>query len=558
MYQYLFKIIFLQIIVKIVKVDCKNYDIFSDIEIVGTKFFDTSNGEQFFLKGIAYQPQRSAKELLNSTLTFDTNYIDPLAETDICLRDIPYLIELGINTIRVYSIDPLKDHDICMEKLMDAGIYVVLDLSEPDVSIIRDNPTWDISLFERYKAVIDSMHKYPNVLGFFAGNEVTNDKSTTVASSFVKAAIRDSKKYISEMKYRKIPVGYSSNDDIETRDNIANYFVCGETVADFYGINMYEWCGYSSYTTSGYEERTEYFENYPIPIFFSEFGCNIDRPRPFTEVEELFREPMTNAWSGGLAYMYFEEENNYGVVNITDDGKRVIKLQDFENLKKHYHVVKPSKLSRDTYAKDLLTNNGNKIYKCPKISKNWLASYVLPPEPSKDNCDCLNELPCILIENDTNFPYDTYFEYICSKTDCSDIQNAPDEGAFGNFSFCSNQQKLSLIVSKIYLESKAKNPQCPLTNEGFIYNKKYKNKQDRKGKCGNVISTIKLGVSKHFSDSISPDANFKVNHDIDNKITPDNNKELTEVPKQNSASKTNYGATRKLLYILTSIMYFFF
>lgn len=558
MYQFLFKIIFLQIIIQIIKVECKYYDTFSEIEIVGTKFFNTSNGDQFFLKGIAYQSQRSEKELHNSNLTFETNYIDPLAETDICLRDIPYLVELGINTIRVYSIDPSKDHDICMEKLMDVGIYVILDLSEPDVSIIRDNPTWDISLFERYRAVIDSMHKYPNVLGFFAGNEVTNDKNTTTASSFVKAAIRDCKKYIADNNYRKIPVGYSSNDDIDTRDNIAEYFICGETMADFYGINMYEWCGYSSYKTSGYEERTEYFENYPIPIFFSEFGCNIDRPRPFTEVDELFSEPMTNVWSGGLAYMYFEEENNYGVVKITDDSRKVIKLPDFENLKKHYNDVKPSKLSRDVYSENVKTNSGKKTFKCPKISKNWLASHVLPPEPSRDNCECLNELPCILIENDTNFPYENYFEYLCNKTDCFDIQNTPEKGVFGNFSFCSNQQKLSLIVSQIYFEKKVKSNQCPLANEGFIYNKNYNAKHGRNDKCGNIISTIKLGVSRRISDSVSSNANFKIKHDIDNKILSDSNKELSEIPRENTSSRTKVETIRKLAFIIVSVLYLCF
>lgn len=154
------------------------------IQINGNKFFNSDTGEQFFLKGIAYQPSKAIDE----DGIFETNYIDPLAETSICLRDLPYLKKLHVNTVRVYSIDPSKNHDDCMQAFSDAGIYVLLDLSEPELSISRESPTWDVALFQRYKDVIDSMHKYDNVFGFFAGNEVTNDKTNTDASPFVKAS----------------------------------------------------------------------------------------------------------------------------------------------------------------------------------------------------------------------------------------------------------------------------------------------------------------------------------------------------------------------------------
>jgi hypothetical protein len=39
--------------------------------------------------------------------------------------------QLGINTIRVYSVDPSLDHDECMTLLAQAGIYLVLDVNTP-------------------------------------------------------------------------------------------------------------------------------------------------------------------------------------------------------------------------------------------------------------------------------------------------------------------------------------------------------------------------------------------------------------------------------------------
>ncbi|SSD62210.1 related to 1,3-beta-glucanosyltransferase GAS2 [Saccharomycodes ludwigii] len=302
------------------------------IEIVGSKFFNTETGEQFFLKGIAYQPSRTIPELKelekqkkilkesnngHTTVANEVKYIDPLASPALCLRDLPYLKKLGVNSIRVYSVDPTKNHDICMEAYARSGIYVLLDLSEPDNSIVRENPTWNTRTFQRYKDVVDAMSKYSNLLGYFAGNEVTTDRTNTFASSFVKASIRDIKDYIKNSNHRNIPVGYATNDDPETRDNLARYFVCGEQLSeavDFYAINMYEWCGYSSYSSSGFRDRTKEFYEFPVPIFFSEFGCNTVRPRPFTEVETLFGPLMTKTWSGGIAYMYFEEENGYGVL----------------------------------------------------------------------------------------------------------------------------------------------------------------------------------------------------------------------------------------------------
>lgn len=234
---------------------------------------------------------------------------------DACRRDIPVLQELNTNIIRTYAIDPDRDHTECMRLLQDAGIYVISDLSQPRVSINRDEPVWNDELYERYTRVIDELAQYSNVLGFFAGNEVSNAPNNTHASAFVKAAVRDSKAHIRSRNYREMGVGYATNDDELIRRDMANYFNCGDrdSSIDFWGYNVYSWCGDdSSYELSGYKDRTEEFSSYPVPVFFAEYGCNDPKPRLFEDVPALYGEEMSAVWSGGIIYMYFEEANTFG------------------------------------------------------------------------------------------------------------------------------------------------------------------------------------------------------------------------------------------------------
>jgi len=405
------------------------------IEVHGNKFF-YSNGTQFYIKGVAYQKDTS--EIISGE-----TYIDPLANKEACKRDIPYLQELQTNLIRVYAIDGLKSHEACLDMLSDAGIYVLADLSSPDKSIITTNPVWNTNVYKRYTSVIDSLQKYDNVLGFFAGNEVITNRTNTGAASYVKAAIRDMKSYIKDQGYRKIPVGYSANDDAITREQSAKYFACGEENerADFYGINMYEWCGYSSFKTSGYEERTREFSNLNIPVFFSEYGCNSVRPRKFSEVSALFSDQMTDVWAGGIVYMYFEENNKYGLISISDG--KVSKLDDFNNLKTQMEAVHPT--TAVWFTESVTKSSAS----CPTSNKDWKTNINLPPTPSDELCQCLEgTFSCVVSHKLKDKDYGILFATVCGMVDCSEI--IFNSSFSGPFSFCSARQKLSFVMNKYY------------------------------------------------------------------------------------------------------------
>jgi beta-galactosidase GanA len=78
---------------------------------------------RFFVRGVAYQPGGAADAQ------------DPLLDTEALEADIEMFKELGINTIRIYTVDNAGDHDDAMRMLDEAGIYLALDASTPDYSL---------------------------------------------------------------------------------------------------------------------------------------------------------------------------------------------------------------------------------------------------------------------------------------------------------------------------------------------------------------------------------------------------------------------------------------
>ncbi|CAD1810283.1 Protein EPD1 [Candida parapsilosis] len=425
------------------------------VEIVGNKFFYSNNGSQFFMRGIAYQQNN-----LNSSDSFK----DPLADPETCKRDIPYLAAVNTNVIRVYALDIEADHTECMEALQEAGIYIIADLSQPDESINRKDPQWTLDLFQRYTGVVDAFHNYTNVLGFFAGNEVTNDDTNTDASAFVKAAIRDTKAYMKAKDYRTIPVGYSSSDHAAIRVALADYFACGDEDerADFFGINNYEWCGKSSFESSGYATATDDYKDLGIPIFFSEYGCNKVSPRLFTEVGTIFGDDMTDVWSGGIVYMYFEEENNFGLVSI-EDGK-VSTLEDYNNYKSEILKISPSSAQASAESA-----SGTGVTSCPTSTSVWAAATDLPPTPDKEVCDCMaNSFKCVVSDKVDSDDYADMYSYVCAKIDCGGISSNGTTGKYGAYSPCSAKDKLSFVLNLYYEDQNENESACSFDGSGSL------------------------------------------------------------------------------------------
>ena len=138
---------------------------------------------------------------------------------------------------------------------------------------------------------------------------------------------------------------------------LQNFLVCGtnksETV-DFYSLNAYEWCGDSSYTVSGYDQLQKNATDYPVPIFFSETGCNTVPPRTFGDQAAILGSEMDNTWSGAIIYEWIEETNNYGLVNYGSSGAvsgTPTPMQpDFSNLAGQWATLTPAGVQLSAYS----------------------------------------------------------------------------------------------------------------------------------------------------------------------------------------------------------------
>ncbi|EAA29442.1 hypothetical protein GE21DRAFT_6957 [Neurospora crassa] len=431
------------------------------IVMKGSKFF-YENGTQFYIKGIAYQQDAAGAGGETTTGTFK----DPLADEAACKRDVPIMAAAGTNAIRTYAIDPTADHSACMKLLDEAGIYVISDLSEPSTSINRDDPRWDITLYKRYTAVIDEMSKYSNVIGFFAGNEVSNNATNTDASAYVKAAVRDSKNYIKNNVKRWMGVGYAANDDAKIRSEMAHFFNCGNQseAIDFWGYNIYEWCGHNTIKGSGYQDQIDFFKNYSVPVFFAEYGCNIPDGadgRIFEETTALYSDAMTDVFSGGIVYMYFEEDNDYGLVKVSGNSAKTMK--NYDKLKANVLAAKPKTVELDSY------KPANEPAECPDVTSNWqVTGDALPPTPNESLCECMyNSLTCVPSKDVKPTAYGELFGVVCGNDPaaCAGIQGNVSTGVYGSYAMCNSLQQLGYVMDQYYKNQKYASTACDFNGQ---------------------------------------------------------------------------------------------
>ncbi|KAG5653495.1 hypothetical protein H0H81_012705 [Sphagnurus paluster] len=443
------------------------------------RYLYQDDGTRFYIKGVAYQEQGVVVQSSDNDFGEPSSFIDPLALPDACARDLPYLQELGVNAIRVYSVNSSLNHDACMTAFSNAGIYTIIDLALPlNGSIDRITPSWSTNLLDQYIETIDAFSKYDNVLAFNVGNEVVINNGTAVAP-YVKAAARDIKAYL-KSKSSSVLVGYAAiNGAGNFRDPLANYLSCDNsganvdsTAIDIYGLNDYEWCGDSTFQQS-YAGTTGDFAGYNVVAYFSEFGCISVTPRLWTETGAIFSTDMSPVWSGGVAFSYFPAasvQGQFGIVTISTDGKTVTTSQDFDNLKTQYNQATgpntPSQSSSPPSAYPA----------CPTTNSTFVASTTLPPTPNEAACNCLlSSLSCRFTPQTSNYSVivgelvDTACNFVGQKGgSCDDIGGNGQTGVYGRLSGCDPTIKLSYVMTEYYQLTNNNAQSCSFAGNGTI------------------------------------------------------------------------------------------
>ncbi|KAH9890994.1 Glucanosyltransferase-domain-containing protein [Cubamyces lactineus] len=423
------------------------------------RYLYSEDGTRFLIKGIAYQEQGVVTSDPNSPFSEPTTFIDPLANATACARDIPFLQQLQVNAIRVYSVDSTLNHDDCMSALEQAGIYTIIDLALPvNGSITRTSPQWTTNLLDQYINTINVFNKYTNVLAYNVGNEVIDGPAATGTAAFIKAAARDVKAYLNSISSSAL-VGYAA---IDGGDDwvlpLAEYLSCdpsdtnsGATAIDLFGLNNYEFCGDAS--PSVYNTKNGDFAGYNVVAYFSEFGCVHSPPRLWTEVPTIFSPPMSDIWSGAVAFSYFPDQasdGEYGMVTI--DGNTVQLSDDFNRLQAQYtNVTLPTTPAQSDAGSDTYPS-------CPTQNSSWLASNTLPPTPNDAACNCLeNILSCQFTPKTSNTSaiVGTLLDTGCSllgenNGNCDDIAANGTTGTYGRVAFCDPEIKLSFVMSEYY------------------------------------------------------------------------------------------------------------
>jgi hypothetical protein len=117
----------------------------------GSQFFYRTNGSQFFVHGVEYN-DKGRYAIKTAAI------IDPLEDSRSCIRNIPYLTNLGINTLLIESPRVSANHASCMRELQNANIYVLIRLDGKNSETIHDGASlkipWDYNAYKEAEKLI--------------------------------------------------------------------------------------------------------------------------------------------------------------------------------------------------------------------------------------------------------------------------------------------------------------------------------------------------------------------------------------------------------------------
>ncbi|KAI9297459.1 hypothetical protein K502DRAFT_102203 [Neoconidiobolus thromboides FSU 785] len=257
-----------------------------EVIIKGNYFFNQQDGSRFFIKGLVYQHR------------FEID-VDPLTlDESLCNYYAKLTSDIGANAVLVYSIDAKKDHSQCMNIFKKYKIQVVLGMNTIATRDEKMNSVYGVDDYSSMELIVQEFLKYSNFMGFIAGFEskelLKSEDNYETSLSISKAIIRDTKGIIKEQSknvkgLKSLPIiGLSVRSDLKQKlDSYTNYFTCPEdnsdTRPDFISFSSLNMCNKLKLPNS-VDFDTFPWNSYPVPLFFSEIGCDDSDTRTFDMV----------------------------------------------------------------------------------------------------------------------------------------------------------------------------------------------------------------------------------------------------------------------------------
>jgi hypothetical protein len=242
------------------------------------------------VRGIGYQDLR---ESFNGT----TSLIDSLEDGARCARDIPYFLELGINTLRIPFLRPEASHSSCMKQLRDAGIYVLVSIdAAPD-----DADIWGYVEQHPRTELLNSLARYSNLLGVWISSPEWD------LSPYAKAVIRDLKEHLRTSRLRAIPIGYYGFSPLEF--SVSNIASCGgqDVSADFLFYVMHSPCTGAGLTQNVRADLDQLLSNQPpLPVLVNGNQCDVAIQAEYKSLLLVYSSNYTEVHSGAVWFRYFD------------------------------------------------------------------------------------------------------------------------------------------------------------------------------------------------------------------------------------------------------------
>ncbi|KAJ7120382.1 X8 domain-containing protein, partial [Mycena epipterygia] len=193
----------------------------------------------------------------------------------------------------------------------------------------------------------------------------------------------------------------------------------------------------------------------------------------WTETDVLFASPMTEVWSGGLAFSYFPAESTghqFGMATLSSDNTSATTNADFDNLVAQYakisFVNSPSASSAGAASPPAR----------PAESADIEVSTTLPPTPNDSACSCLeSKLSCQFTPQTSDFTdvLGVLTGVVCGllpgvKGSCDDIAANGTTGVYGVVGQCDPSTKLSYAFSQYYELSNRAATACSFSGNATI------------------------------------------------------------------------------------------